>query len=77
MLYSFLVYFIAISLGAMYEFLFIFGFVLIGFSFLLTIAHLKNNRKLRIFGKVGNVILTIVGFVNIFISDLNFSDFSI
>lgn len=77
MLYSFLVYFIAISLGTMYEFLFIFGFVLIGVSFLLTIAHMKDNRKLRIIGKIGNVVLTITGFINIFANDMYFSDFVI
>eukprot|EP00347_Sterkiella_histriomuscorum_P003498 403364069 len=77
MLYSFLVYFMAISLGTMYEFLFIFGFVLIGFSFLLTIAHIKNNRKLRIVGKIGNVALTIIAFINIFANDMYFSDFDI
>ena len=77
MLYSFLVYFMAISLGTMYEFLCIFGIILIGDSILLTVAHLKDNRKLRIIGKIANVSLTIIGFLNIFINDMYFSDFTI
>ncbi|CDW79325.1 UNKNOWN [Stylonychia lemnae] len=77
MMYSFLVYFMAISLGTMYEFLCIFGIVLIGISVLLTIAHLKDHRKLKLIAKIANFSLTVIGFLNIFINDMYFSDFAI
>ena len=75
MLYSILVYIIAISLGSMYIFLAIIGFVLCGVIVLLTIAHLKDNRKLRLAGKIANVALTIIAFINIFADNLYFNDF--
>jgi hypothetical protein len=77
MFYPILVYVIAISLGSMYEFLCIFGYFMIGITFLLTIAHLKDNDKLRKAGKIANVFFTIAGFINIFANDLYFEDFTI
>ena len=78
MFYSYLIYFIAISLGSMYEFLCIMGFLLIGTTFLLTFAHWKDFKKkvlVRRIGKIMNVSLTIIAFINIFANDLYFSDF--
>ena len=72
MLFPLLVYFIAISLGTMYEFLFIMGFLLVCVTFLLTIAHFKKNEKLRKIAKMANVTLTVIGFINIFASDFYF-----
>jgi hypothetical protein len=77
MFYPFLVYFIAISLGTMYEFLVIISVVLIANSFLLTVAHLQEKRALKLAGKALNIGLTIVGFINIFASDFYFADFAI
>lgn len=77
MFYPLLVYFIALSLGSMYEFLFVFGFFMIGMSFLLTIAHIKDKKILRIIAKFGIVGFTITGFINIFANDLYFEDFAI
>ncbi len=77
MFYPFLVYFIAISLGTMFEFLVIIGLVLIANTFLLTVGHLKDKRILRLIGKCLNVGLTIAGFINIFASEMYFDDFSI
>lgn len=73
MLYPLLVYFIAISLGTMYEFLFIMGFLLVAVTFLLTVAHFKKNDKLRKVAKIANVALTVTGFINIFATDLYFN----
>ena len=76
-LYPYLVYFMALSLGTFYEFLFIFFFFHLGVVFLLTIAHMKDNKKLKVIGKAGNIFFTIAAFINIFASDMYFSDFSI
>ena len=75
--FPFFVYFIAIALGTMYEFLFVFGFFHIGVSFLLAVAHMKENRKLKIIGKLANVFFTVAAFINIFSNDMYFEDFSI
>ena len=74
MLYSFFVYFLAIAMGTMFEFLVIFGTILIGVPFLLTFAHIRNNDKLRKVGKIANVVLTIIGFINILADDLTHSN---
>ncbi len=74
-MYPLLVYFIAIALGTMYEFLFIVGFALFGVSALLTLAYVRDHRVLKIVGKAANVGLTIIGFINIFSSDMYFNDF--
>ena len=70
MLYPYLVYFIALSLGTMYVFCFIISFVSVLVSILLTVAHMKNNRTLRLIGKAANVVLTCATFINIFASDM-------
>jgi hypothetical protein len=41
--YSYLIYYVAIGMGAMYEFLFICSFCLILVTGLLVFAHLKKN----------------------------------
>ncbi len=73
--YSYLIFFVAIAMGAMYEFLFIIAFCLTLLTGVLTFAHFKNNEKLRLVAKVGNVTLTIVAFINIFACDLYYNDF--
>jgi hypothetical protein len=64
--YSYLIYYVAIAMGAMFEFLFICSFCLILVTALLTWAHYKQNEKLRLVGKVANATLTIIAFINIF-----------
>lgn len=66
MFYSYLIYFVAIAMGAMFEFLFICSFCLVGVTALLTYANYKQNDKLRLVGKIANASLTIVAFINIF-----------
>ena len=73
--YSYLIFYVAIAMGAMYEFLFIVSFCLILNTGVLVYAHLKDNEKLRFIGKVGNVGLTVVAFINIFSCDLYYNDF--
>ena len=73
--YSYLIFYVAISMGAMYEFLFIVAFCLMLVSGVLTWAHYKKNEKLRLIGKVANVGLTIVAFINIFSCDFYYDDF--
>ena len=73
--YPILVFYIAVALGSMYEFLFIIGLLMLGVSALLVIAHIKNNRVLRLVGKIANVAVTTTAFINIFANDLYFSDF--
>ncbi len=68
--YSYLIFYVAVAMGAMFEFLFIAGFCLLAVTLLLTYALYKNHEKLRLLGKVGNVSLTIVAFINIFACDL-------
>ena len=75
--YSYLIFYVAIAMGAMYEFLFIVAFVLTLLTGVLTYAHYKNNEKLRLVAKVANVSLTVVAFINIFACDLYYSDFII
>ena len=75
--YSYLIFYVAIAMGAMFEFLFIVAFVLTLLTGVLTYAHYKNNEKLRLVAKVANVSLTIVAFINIFACDLYYSDFII
>ena len=70
MSYSYLVFFMAIALGTMYEFLFIIGCGIVAATFILTLAHMKDSWILRIIGKFLNVGLTITAFVNIFASDI-------
>ena len=74
MLYSFFVYFLAIAMGSMFEFLIIIGMFLIATPFLLTLAHIKNNPKLRVLGKCVNVALTVIGFINILADDLTLTN---
>ena len=57
-------------MGTMFEFLVIFSMILIACPFLLTVAHIKNNDKLRKLGKIVNVALTVIGFINIFADDM-------
>jgi len=64
--YSYLIYYVAIAMGAMFEFLFICSFCLVLVTALLTWAHYKQNEKLRLVGKVANATLTIIAFINIF-----------
>ena len=73
--YSYLIFFVAVAMGAMYEFLFIITFCLTLLTGVLTFAHFKNNEKLRLVAKVGNVSLTVVAFINIFACDLYYNDF--
>ena len=77
MLYTFLVFFIAVGMGAMYEFLFIVSFVMFLVLALLTVAYVKKNDKLILIGKVANVAVTVVCFINIFACDLYYNDFGI
>jgi hypothetical protein len=62
----------ALALGSMYEFLFIISVVLVAVTFLLTLGHLKEKPIIRRIGKIANVIVTVVGFINIFAGDLHF-----
>ena len=75
--YSYLIFYVAIAMGAMFEFLFIVAFVLTLLTGVLVYAHYKNNEKLRLVAKVANVSLTVVAFINIFACDLYYSDFII
>ena len=75
--YSYLIYYVAIGMGAMYEFLFICSFCLILVTGLLVFAHLKKNQKLILIGKVANVALTFIAFINIFACDLYYDDFKL
>ena len=75
LLYSYLIFFVAIAMGAMYEFLFIMALCLVLVSGLLTFAYLKNNEKLRLIGKLANVGLTVIAFINIFACDFYYDDF--
>ena len=75
--YSYLIYYVAIGIGAMYEFLFICSFCLILVTALLVFAHLKKNQKLILIGKIANVGLTVVAFINIFACDLYYDDFKL
>ena len=73
--YSYLIFYVAIAMGAMYEFLFIVAFLLMLLTAVLTYAHLNNHDKLKLIGKIANVGLTIVAFINIFACDLYYNDF--
>lgn len=73
--YSYLIFYVAIAMGAMYEFLFIVSFCLMLLTAVLTYAHLTNHEKLKLIGKIANVGLTIVAFINIFSCDLYYNDF--
>ena len=64
-------------MGAMYEFLFIIAFVLLLVTGLLTMAYVKDNQKLIVVGKVANVGVTVVCFINIFACDLYYDDFGV
>ena len=75
--YSYLIYYVAIGMGAMYEFLFICSFCLICVTGLLTFAHLRENEKLIKIGKIANFGLTFIAFINIFACDLYYDDFKI
>lgn len=70
MAYSYLVFYMAISLGTMFEFLFIIGVGIVATTFLLTVAHFKNNWIMRLIGKFMNIAFTITAFINIFASDI-------
>ena len=75
--YSYLIYYVAIGIGAMYEFLFICSFCLILVTALLTFAYLRKNQKLILIGKVANFGLTFIAFINIFACDLFYNDFTL
>ena len=75
MFYSYLIFYVAVAMGAMYEFLFIVAFLLVAVTCFLTYAHHTQNEKLLIVGKAANVTLTIVAFINIFSCDLYYDDF--
>lgn len=77
LLYSYLIFYVAIGMGAMYEFLFIVAFLLLLVTGLLTIAYVKKNQKLVVVGKVANVAVTVVCFINIFACDLYYDDFGV
>lgn len=73
--YSYLIYFVAIAMGAMYEFLFICSFLLIIVSGALVLAHFKKQEKLKLIAKTANVALTVIAFINIFACDFYYDDF--
>ena len=75
--YTYLIFYIAIVMGAMYEFLFIVSFVLLLVTALLTFAYVKKNEKLIVVGKIANVAVTFVCFINIFACDLYYNDFAL
>ncbi len=77
LLYTYLIFYVAIGMGAMYEFLFIVSFVLLLVTGLLTYAYVKKNDKLIIVGKIANVAVTFVCFINIFACDLYYNDFAL
>ena len=77
LLYTYLIFYVAIGMGAMYEFLFIVSFVLLLVTGLLTYAYMKKNDKLIIVGKIANVAVTFVCFINIFACDLYYNDFAL
>ena len=77
LLYTYLIFYVAIGMGAMYEFLFIVSFVLLLVTALLTYANVKKNDKLILFGKIANVAVTFVCFINIFACDLYYNDFAL
>ena len=77
LLYTYLIFYVAVGMGAMYEFLFIVSFVLILVTALLTMAYVKDNQKLIVVGKVANVAVTVVCFINIFACDLYYDDFGV
>ena len=60
LLYTYLIFYVAVGMGAMYEFLFIVSFVLILVTALLTMAYVKDNQKLIVVGKVANVAVTVI-----------------
>ena len=81
MSFPFLIYFIAIEMVALKEFLSICSFGLLLVTFILTGGHImpdrtekeKNKKKLVLMvGKLANIGLTIVAFFCIFASDLHF-----
>eukprot|EP00355_Strombidium_rassoulzadegani_P008455 CAMPEP_0168626148 /NCGR_PEP_ID=MMETSP0449_2-20121227/10455_1 /TAXON_ID=1082188 /ORGANISM="Strombidium rassoulzadegani, Strain ras09" /LENGTH=113 /DNA_ID=CAMNT_0008668079 /DNA_START=89 /DNA_END=427 /DNA_ORIENTATION=+ len=81
MSFSFLIYFIQVEMTSYHEFSFIFSCVLVGLTFVFTFAHslpektdAQKNRKLflKLVCKITNVALTVLGFFQIFISDLYF-----
>ena len=76
LMYSYLIFFVAIAIGAMYEFLFIAAFCLLLVTGLLTYAHMKQDEdsRLKLIGKVANVSLTIVAFIDIFACQLYYDD---
>jgi hypothetical protein len=67
-----LIFFLAVAMGAMYEFLFIVSVALFAITGFLTWAHYKQNERLRLIGKVANVGITIIAFINIFACDLTY-----
>jgi len=79
--FSYLIYFVAIELTSFHEFMTICSIILFCFTFLLIIAHMlpddtegkKTAKRLLIFiCKLANVVLTILAFIQIFISDWSF-----
>ena len=77
MFYSYLIFYVAIAMGAMYEFLFIISFVLVLVTGVLTWGHYKQNEKIRLIGKAANVVLTVIAFINIFACDFAYDDWVI
>lgn len=75
MMYTYVVNYIAISLSSMYLFLFIIQLGAIANTFLLTHAYQKNNRQLRKIGRLINVVITSLAFLNILFNK-NIADFT-
>jgi len=73
MAFPLLVYALGISLGAFFTPLLICGLVHMAAPVLITLAHVKENRSLRIIGKYINVGATLVCFFNILANDLRLS----
>ena len=67
MMFPYLVFYINLSLGTMFEFLFIIGFLLVLVTFVIVLGHLKENDKIKLVGKVLNVVITFAAFSNHFI----------
>ena len=70
MSFPFMVYFLSIGMGVMFEFLCIFGALLIVLTFLMSMAHFNEEKfgKLRKPLKFVNVGLTVLAFMNIFLT---------
>ena len=71
---SFLVYFCIMGLGEFYIFAAIFGYFVVLLGGLLVLAYkMENPQMIRTF-RVLLVLVTLIGFLNIFIDDMTFAD---